>query len=294
MLKKDFLLAILVAAIWGANYSVIEMGLASLDPFLLTALRFTLCAIPLCFFIKKPEIKIRYVALYGVIFGVGLWGIANLSMFVGLPAGIASLLLQFSAFFTIILSIIFFKEKIQVIQYIGMLIAIAGLMFIVYSSHGEFSIKSVVLIIIAAFSWSICNIIVKKHKPTQMMSFIIWSSIFSAIPLFIITYIIKGNAPFLNLGNSLTVKAIFSLCFQAYITTLFGYWVWNMLMKKYTASSVAPISLLIPIFGILTSHFMFNETVNNTKIISASLIIIGIMILIYGVKIKNKFFAQIR
>jgi O-acetylserine/cysteine efflux transporter len=149
--------------------------------------------------------QIKYVALYGVIFGVGLWSIANLAMFVGLPAGLASLLLQFSAFFTIILSIIFFKEKIQLIQYIGMMLAIFGLVFIVYSSNGEFSIQGVALIIVAAFSWSICNIIVKKHKPNQMMSFIIWSSIFSAIPLFIITYIIKGNAPFLNLGNSLTI-----------------------------------------------------------------------------------------
>jgi O-acetylserine/cysteine efflux transporter len=292
MLKKDLLLAILVAAIWGANYSVIEMGLASLDPFLLTALRFTLCALPMCFFIKKPEIKIKYVALYGVIFGVGLWGIANLAMFVGLPAGIASLLLQFSAFFTIILSIIFFQEKIKTIQYIGMILAILGLVFIVYQSHGEFPLQGVALIIIAAFSWSICNIIVKKHKPTQMMSFIIWSSIFSALPLFIITYIIKGSAPFLNLGNSLTIKAIFSLCFQAYVTTLFGYWVWNMLMKKYTASSVAPISLLIPIFGLITSHFMFNEIINLDKIISATLIIIGIMILIYGAKFKLKFLTK--
>jgi O-acetylserine/cysteine efflux transporter len=86
-----------------------------------------------------------------------------------------------------------------------MMRAIFGLVFIVYSSNGEFSIQGVALIIVAAFSWSICNIIVKKHKPNQMMSFIIWSSIFSAIPLFIITYIIKGNAPFLNLGNSLTI-----------------------------------------------------------------------------------------
>jgi len=281
MLKKDLLLAILVAAIWGANYSVIEMGLASLDPFLLTALRFTLCAIPLCFIIKKPRVNIKYVALYGLIFGVGLWGIANLAMFVGLPPGTASLLLQFSAFFTIILSIVFFQEKIQLIQYIGMALAIIGLVFILYSSNGELPIRGVALIILAAFSWSLCNIIVKKHKPTEMMSFIIWSSIFSALPLFIITYLINGSAPFLNLGNSLTIKAIFSLCFQAYITTLFGYWVWNMLMKKYTAAAVAPISLLIPIFGIITSHFIFGEIINLTKLISTSLIIIGIMGLIY-------------
>ncbi|MFN8769269.1 MAG: EamA family transporter [Neisseriaceae bacterium] len=289
MQKKDLLLAVLVAAIWGTNYSVIEIGLSELDPFLLTALRFILCAVPLCFFIKKPEIKLRFVALYGFVFGVCLWGVANTSMFVGLPAGIASLLLQFSALFTIMLSSIFLKEKIQFIQYIGMGIAIFGLVLVLYFTSNEYPIKGVVLIIISAFSWSICNIIIKIGKPFRMLSFIIWSSLFSAFPLLIIAYIIEGNTIFINLSYSIKGRAVFSLFFQVYVTTIFGYWVWNKLMKKYTASTIAPVSLLIPVFGLITSHFISNEVISFSKIISSSLIIFGMFILIYGVKIKEKF-----
>lgn len=288
MQTKDFFLALMVAIIWGTNYSVIGIGLKHLDPFLLTAFRFSLCAFPLCFFIKKPNIKINIIAIYGIIFGIGLWGIANLAIFVGLTPGTASLLLQFSAFFTIILSSFLFKERIKSIQYIGMIIAILGLIFALYFRNEKSSLFGGILIIIAAFSWSLCNIIVKKYKPVEMISFIIWSSIFSAPPLFIITYLTKGNSPFLNLIHSLNYQAIFSIFFQAYITTLLGYWIWNMLVKKYEATLIAPISLLIPIFGILSANIIFNEDVGFYKIISTILILIGIYIVVFGIKTKEK------
>ena len=289
MSKKDFSIAILVTAIWGSNFSVIKLGLNQLDPFLLTAFRFILCAVPMCFFIERPKIQLRYIAAYGVIFGVGMWGVANLAIQIGLSAGIASLLLQFSAFFTIILSVILLKETIKPVQYIGILIAILGLFLILYITHGKAPLLGIVLILISAICWSVCNIIVKKHKPNEMISFIIWSSLFSAPPLLLVTYIVKGSEPFINLHNSLNGMAIFSILFQAYITTLFGYWVWNKLLKKYTASTVAPLSLLVPVFGLLTSHLIFNEVIDQGKVISSALIVIGIFILIYGQQISNIF-----
>lgn len=288
MQTKDFLLALMVAIIWGANYSVIGIGLKHLDPFLLTAFRFSLCAFPLCFFIKKPNISIYIIATYGITFGVGLWGIVNLAIFNGVSPGIASLLLQFSAFFTILISSFIFKERIKFIQHIGMIIAILGLIFALCFRGEKSSLLGGILIIIASLSWSICNIIVKKYKPLEMMSFIIWSCLFSSPPLFIITYLTKGKVPFVNITNSLNPQTIFSICFQAYITTLFGYWIWNMLMKKYEATIIAPISLLIPIFGILSANIVFNEEIGYYKITSTFLILLGIYTLVFGEKTKDK------
>jgi O-acetylserine/cysteine efflux transporter len=287
MSKKDLFLAIFIAWIWGSNYSVIELGLNNFDPFMLTALRFTMSVIPLCFFIKKPNVNFMYVAIYGIIFGVGVWGVVNFAMFLGVSAGVSSVLLQLSAFFTIFLSSVVFKEKIYAIQYLGMMIALVGVALIVIVINKGSSI-GIFLIIIAALCWSICNIIIKKCQPQQLMSFIVWSGIFSAIPLFFIAYLTNGTDIFLALPSSLNKQVIFSICFQAYITTLFGYWVWNMLIKKYKVATVAPISLLIPIFGILTSYYTFNEQISITKIIATCLIILGVFTLMYGEKLSSQ------
>lgn len=283
MKKIDVLLSLFVTAIWGANFSVIKIGLNDLDPFLLAAFRFLLCAIPLIFFIKKPQdISMKIIATYGVIFGVGLWGMVNFGIYLGLSAGIASLVLQFSAFFTILLSAFLFKEIISNLQITGLIISLSGLLYIFIITKGTFSYSGLFFVLFGAISWSLCNIIVKKYKPSDMFSFIIWSSIFSSIPLFALTFLLKGTEPLYNLQTNLNIMSIGSILFQAYITTIFGYYIWNAMMRKYPASSVAPLSLNVPIFGLLTSYIVFDEIIPTNKIIAAGLIILGIAVFFYS------------
>lgn len=88
MRLKDFLLGVLVTVIWGSNFSVIEVGLRDLDPFLLTALRFAFTALPLMVFVRRPvNVPLSAVATYGVLFGIGLWFVVNLSMSRGCRRG---------------------------------------------------------------------------------------------------------------------------------------------------------------------------------------------------------------
>lgn len=111
MKLHHLLLAILITAIWGINFSVIKLGLTTVDPFILAGICFTLCALPALFFIPKPHVGWRYIISYGLVFGIGLWGLVNLGIKTGLSAGIASLLLQFSAFFTILSGSKIFRES---------------------------------------------------------------------------------------------------------------------------------------------------------------------------------------
>ena len=280
MKKRDLSLGIFVTFIWGANFSVIKLGLSSIDPFLLTSLRFTFCAIPLIFIVKKPKMHIVIIALYGLIFGVGLWGVVNLGIYSGLSSGLASLILQFSAFFTIILAAFIFSEQISKIQLGGIVIALAGLIFVLLNTVGTISFHGILLVLFGAICWSLCNILVRKYKPDDMLAFIIWSSIFSAIPLFMITFFVKGFQPFLTLYQTINHIAIFSIFFQAYITTIFGYWIWNSLMKKYPVSSVAPLSLFVPVSGLITSWIIFGESISTAKIFSCLVIFLGISIFV--------------
>jgi O-acetylserine/cysteine efflux transporter len=293
MKKIDLLVGIFVMAIWGANFSVIKLGLGSLDPFMLTALRFAFCAVPFVFFIKKPNVRISVIALYGILFGVGLWGIVNLGIYVGLSAGLASLILQFSAFFTIILAALTFGERISKFQIAGIVVALSGLIFIMGATDGNVSITGALLVICGAICWSCCNIIVRKNKPDNMLAFIVWSSAFSAIPLFLITFMVKGYQPFYDLSQTINATTTFSILFQSYITTIFGYWVWNSLLKKYPTSSIAPLSLFVPVFGLITSWVVFDEQIVAGRIFAALLIITGMTIFIFAKSIESYFRSSI-
>lgn len=292
MRVQHLLLAIMITAIWGFNFSVIKLGLTAVDPFILAGIRFTLCALPAIFFIRRPAVPWRYIIGYGLVFGIGLWGMVNLGIKSGLSAGIASLVLQFSAFLTIVLGAWVFKESITRYQLAGIAVALAGLVSIIFIVDGSVTVMGLLLVLFGAAAWSVANIINKKAKTTQVFAFLVWSSAFSPIPLFVLDYAVNGSSGYSALVHQLDYRAVLSILFQVYPNTLFGYWVWNSLLKQYPVSTVAPLSLLVPIFGMLGSVLIFHESLSLIKMFAVVLIVSGLAIGLYGQRISNALFAR--
>lgn len=289
MKTRHIALAILITAIWGLNFSVIKIGLQAVDPFILAGIRFLLCALPAVFFIKKPDTPWRFLLAYGLLFGVGLWGVVNLGIYAGVSAGIASLVLQFSAFFTILLGSVVFREAISKYQYAGIALALAGLFSIIPIRDGTVTLVGLGCVVLGALSWSVSNIIIKKAGTKDVLAFLVWASLFSPLPLFAISYVIHGSAGYAMLSSHLDATTIFSILFQVYPTTLFGYWIWNSLLKKYPVSTVAPLSLLVPIFGMLGSSMIFHETLSALKLTAIVLIVLGLAVGLYGAQLSARF-----
>ncbi|BAK12571.1 probable amino acid metabolite efflux pump EamA [Pantoea ananatis AJ13355] len=288
MKYPHLLLAILVTAIWGVNFSVIKLGLHTIDPFTLAAIRFTLSALPALFFIKKPDVPWRYLIGYGLIFGIGLWGLVNLGIKTGLSAGIASLALQFSAFFTLLLGSLIFRERLSRYQITGFVIACAGLLSIVFVTDGSVTLSGMLLVMAGALAWSVANIIIKKAGTKQVFAFLVWSSAFSPLPLFGLDWLVNGSSGFTEMFSHMDNRALLSVLFQVYPNTLFGYWIWNSLLKQYPVSTVAPLSLLVPVFGILGSMMIFGEHLSPQKMLALLLIIIGLTVGLYGQRLVQR------
>ncbi|MGK4441712.1 EamA family transporter [Yersinia proxima] len=284
----DFLIALLITAIWGVNFSIIKLGLITVDPLILAGIRFTLCALPAVFFIKKPDTSWRYIIGYGLLFGIGLWGIVNLGIKAGISAGIASLVLQFGAFFTMVLGAFLFHENLSKYQYIGIFVALLGLTSIIFISDGSVTFIGLAMVLCGAVVWGLVSIIIKKSDTKQVFSFLVWSSLFSPIPLFILSYLFNGPSGFTELAIHFNTTTLFSILFQVYPNTLFAYWVWNSLLTKYPVSVVAPLSLLVPIFGMLGSVMIFNESIPSGKIIAMVFIISGLIIGLYGKRLMGR------
>ncbi|MQQ35484.1 EamA family transporter [Pseudomonas sp. SZ57] len=278
-------LAVLVMAIWGINFSVIKLGLTNVDPLILAGLRFSLCALPAIFFVRRPNVPWRYLIGYGLVFGIGLWGIVNLGIKAGLSAGIASLVLQFSAFFSILLGSWVFREALNRFQILGMLIALSGLLSVILISDGSVSLLGMLLVLVGALSMSVANIINKKANTRDVFAFLVWSSAFSPIPLFALDYAINGSVGYIMFVNHIGTTAVLSILFQVYPNTLFAYWIWNSLLKTYPISTVAPLSLLVPIFGMLGSVVIFNEHMSTGKVLAVLLIVTGLSVGLYGRRI---------
>ena len=281
MHKKHLALALLVTLAWGLNFPITKLGLRAIDPFVLTGLRFALAALPWVFFIKRPAVPFGYVAAYGVIFGLGMWGVINYGIQLGVSPGIASLLIQLSVFFTLGWGYVLFKETIRGAQWAGAFLALIGLTGIIANQQGEHAVLGVLIIVFSALAWSIGNVIIKTSGVKEIFSFMVWASLFPPIPLFLMAWWVHGDAAFVSLPANLDLTAVWSLLFQVFLATHFAYWGWNTLLKAYPVSTVAPLSLLIPVFGIASSMLILGERVGTANLVFIAVIISGLAIGLY-------------
>ncbi len=290
MNKKDVALAFLIATIWGGNFTVIKIGLHDMPPMLLAALRYTFTALPIIFFIRKPAIEGRYVLAYGLTIGFGQFACLFYAMTIGMPAGIASMILQSQAFFTIIFAFLLLKEPIKARQILGFFVAFLGLYCIggINDVNLVFSIPgfALFLTIAAAAFWGISNVIVRlaarkaasRGEKLDTLSLVAWSSLVPPLPLLAMALLMDTPETLWSSLTNIKGSAIFSIAYLAYGGTILGSTCWSRLLTKHPAGSIAPFSLLVPISGLLIAQVVLGERLSASQWLGSAIILLGLII----------------
>lgn len=277
-------LAILVAAIWGFNFIVVKVGLNEMPPLLYGGARFVVAALPLIWFIKKPPVPWSLMIGIGLSLGVAKFGFMFLGIHVGMSAGLASLVLQSQAFFTIILSVVLLKDQIHTNQILGMLIAFIGITLIGVNLHEGSTLLGFLLIIAAAISWAFCNILFKLAGNVNMFSLVIWTSLIPPLPMYLLSLTFEGTHALPDTLSQMTSLGWACLIFTACGSTWIGSTLWGVLLRTYDASLVAPYSLLIPMFGISFGHFLLGEQFTFSIYASCGLVFFGLLVNQWGAR----------
>lgn len=274
--------ALLVTALWGFNFVVIAVGVQDIPPLLLACLRFVLASVPAVLLIRKPAVPWRLLILYGLFLGVGQFGCLFTAIKWGAPAGLSSVILQSQAFFTALLAVAFLSEKFHWNHAVGLLSAGVGLALLAWTKtpEGGFTIPwpALLLLLLGAFFWAAANIVAKKMGKIDALGLMVWSSLVPPLPLFFLSWTLEGgDAVTFALGH-LSLMSWGALAYLAFLSTLLGYGLWNWLIAERGASSVAPFSLLVPLFGVASSWLVLGESLTWTHLGAAALILLGLLV----------------
>ena len=242
---KEKLVLLTIVLVWGANFMVIRLGLEDMHPFTFIFLRFLFTAIPLVFFLKKPDVSIGYVVLYGLALGIGVWGLVFLAVYQGMPSGMSSLILQTSPFLTILIALAVFKEVLTTQQAVGVFVAFIGLLIICLFKSDGFSITSLLLVLLASVFMTLSQVIIKLAKPKDVVSFTVWSSLFIPLPVLALA-LLYANITATDLSVLMqwpSLKGWIVVLFEAFIITIVGYSIFNRLITKNGLAVVTPYTL---------------------------------------------------
>ncbi len=274
----DQLLALLIVAIWGTNFVFIRIGLDELQPFTFAALRFLLVAFPLILFLPKPNAPWLNIAAYGLFIGVGQFGLLFWAMKADISPGLASLIVQMQVFFTVLLSATLLKERVTKPQFLSLFICLLGLLVIIAFTDASATYFGIIIVLLAGLNWACGNLVVKHTGNVNILAFIAWSSLFSVPPLMLLAYMTEGGFNTINSVTQLSVQGWLVVLWQTVGNTLLGYGLWNTLLGRYTAASVAPWALLVPVFGMVSSASILGETMPIWKVTAAGLILLGLAV----------------
>lgn len=281
-------LALAVVFVWGTNFVVIRWGLNGLPPFLFATLRFALSALPWMLFMPRPAVAWRKLAAFGVLLGVGQFGLLYLAIQGNIAPGLASLVIQLQVFFTIGLSLLLLKERVRGYQVTGLVMALGGLLLIALNLGAQVTLFGLGLVLAAAFFWACANLVAKSAGQINMLHFVVWSSAFAVPPLLAISLWREGADAIGHALQTATVATWGTVLWQALGNSLFGYGAWNWLLSRHPAATVTPMALLVPVFGMGASALALGEAMPGWKLGACALVLGGLAVIIFWPRLQAR------
>jgi len=286
---RHFLLALAVVSVWGTNFAVIKVALDHLPPLLFAALRFSLALVPAMFFLRRPSVRLGNLALYGLLIGVGQFGLLYVAMNGRISPGIASLVIQVQVFFTIGLSMRLSGERVRTFQWFSLLLATAGIAIIILNTDGTTTLVGLALVLIAASAWAGGNITARQGAPNNMLAYVVWSSGFAVPPLLALSLLVEGwdaVSAGVRQADAATWAAV---AWQAWGNSLFGYAAWGWLLARHPAATITPMALLVPVFGMGASAIWLGESLPAWKLAAAALVMAGLAMNLLWPRVRAAF-----
>ena len=275
---RHFLLALIVVAIWGSNFVVIKLALGELPPLLFATLRFCFAVLPALLFLPRPAVPWRNLASYGVLIGVGQFGLLYLAMRTQISPGLASLVIQTQVFFTVLLAMRLTHERLRSHQWTGLLTAAAGLAVIAWHTDASTTVLGLLMVLCAALSWAVANMVGKQAGRINMLSYMVWTSVFAVPPLLLLSLVFDGPERIAHSLQAMSAQAWVAVLWQSWGNTLFGYGIWGWLLARHAAATIVPMALLVPVFGMSSAAWWLGETMPAWKLIAAALVLCGLAI----------------
>lgn len=264
--RGDLLRALGVVIIWGLNFVVMKLGLQTLSPMLLGALRFVAASLPFLLFVRPPPLPWRFIAGYGLAQGFGQFGFLFLGLQLGMTAGMASVVMQTQAFFTLMLAVPLLHERARAHHWLGLSVALGGLLLIA-AAHGEgpgqMTLAGFVLTLSAAFMWAVANLVARaasQRTAYEPFPFIVWSSVFPIVPFALCALWLDGPQRVGEQLAGMTAGAWFAVLYLSLGATLLAYSLWTRLLQRHAAARVTPYSLLVPVVGLWAAWAAYGET----------------------------------
>lgn len=275
MTPRDTGLAALMALIWGSNFVVIEWGLQDVTPLLFAAMRFVLVLLPAIFLVPRPAVSWRVLATVGLTVSLGQFSMLYLALHLGMPSGMAALVLQVQVPLTIVIAAVVLHERVAPAVGIGVGVAVVGLA-VVALGRGAAGLLPFAVTLLAGLSWAVGNVVVRAKGVPGGLGLTVWSSLVVPLPLLALSLLVDGPATVVDALSGLGWRPLLSTAWTAVVSTLVGYGIFYSLLHRNPSATVVSWVLAVPPLAILLAWVLQGDQPSATDLVGAGIAMTGL------------------
>lgn len=287
---RDLTAALAVVIIWGLNFVATKQGLRHFTPLQLGVARFLLSAFPLILLVRPPKVGLVWLVSYGLLQGVGQFGLLFFALQVGMSAALAAVLMQMQVFVTAVLAWLMLGERISRPLQIGLALAGAGLACfavtaIAPDAGSGVTLAGLVLNLLAASMWACSNIVVRglqlRSVHYDALGLVVWSSMVSSL-VFLALSLLVDPPEQRWAWTEAPLHTWLAVLYIGWGANVVGYWLWTSLLRRHPANRIAPFSLAVPVVGLVAGIVLLGERVTPWQWAGAVLVMSALIFVFRG------------
>lgn len=264
--------------LWGLAFVATRIGLDELSPAQLAAARFVIAAAPVLVVARPPAPWSAMVAV-GLTLFAGQFLFQFFGIAAGMPPGLASIVVQSQALFTIALAAAFLRERPTWRQLAGLVLGLAGLAAIGLTVGGDLSGAALALTLGSPLSFAVGNLLFKRLPPAAPLATVAWLSLVPPVPALAVATALDGPRGVTDVA-SLSWRGVAAAVYLGAVATTLAYAIWGDLLRRHPTALVAPFALLVPFVAAASSALVFDERFGGLRLVGMALVLCGLTVIV--------------
>jgi len=278
MQPRHIAIALLVPLTWGFGFAFAKSGLGHFPPLLLMGMRFVLAALVLVWFVPVPRGYLWTICWISFIAATLQYGLtfSGLALMQATPA---VLLVQSEVIFGVIIAALILGEKPNMRQFLGMVIALLGIVVILGAPALDGQMLGVTLVLLGALVWAFGQVLIRRLDGALTgFQLTAWLGVMSGPQMLIVSLILDGNP--LPAISAAPLAAWLTVLYLGLVMTVIGYSAWYYVLARYPVPVVMPLLLLLPVATILGAVTWLGEVPDATVLAGGVVVIAGVALVI--------------
>jgi O-acetylserine/cysteine efflux transporter len=275
---RDLALLLGMNLIWGLNLIASKIGVGQFPPIFFTALRFASLALFLIPMLRIHRGQMTYLAAAALLTGPTSFALLFTGIYLTEDASTVAIASQMGVPFTTLLSVWLLGERIRWRRTLGIALAFAGIVVIGFDPRVLAYWEGLVLVVGSCLVSSLGLIFLKRlHdiKPLELQSFV---ALVGGSLLLVMSFAFESGQ--VEAIRNATWQGWAALAFTTLLSSLVAHTAWYYLVARYPVTSLSPLTLLSPLFGILFGVTLLDDQLTVRMLVGGAVTLLGVLIVV--------------